>query len=322
MISDIIKEDFKTLWIITESIYETYSNLCSLEKEGQKETSQYASLKNALESSLALEKDIYSRFPKDAQTINEIYRYFVETKGSVDTSMKVVLEDIIKNDQQALVARRIHHQLVHQFMSLVSEREATSYLMVVDGLSNIPIKAFMDSYESNCTDYLNTLLVIINTYLNDERFKDIKGELFQVAYNCFFIDTLIESEVKDHNMSINPELYWQSTALMEYYQLDAKASSYLKELIARNALGNSGEYLFNNYPFNFITAPFYYFMAQIVLRTSALFLGDTFEDIMNSYTFDKNSSSYERLQNRLNELKEMLAQDKNIPEIIIGINRG
>ena len=321
MLSNIIIEDFNTLWLITESIYETYRDLCTLERDGEKETPKYESLKNALESSLALEKDIYSRFPRDAQTINNIYKYFIDTKGIVDTKMKSVLEDIIKNDKKSLVARRIHHNLVHEFMAVVDEREISSYL-IIEGINNMPLKAYMDSYESSCTDYLNTLLVILNEYLCDERFKYIQGELFQVAYNCFFIDSLIESEVKDYNMSINPELYWQSPALKEYYKLDAAASSYLKEVVAHNVLGESGEYLFNNYPYNFIRAPFYYFMAQIVLRTSALFLGDTFEDVISGYSFDVSSNAYQILQNRLNELKEMIAQDKNLPQIIIGLNRG
>ena len=38
MLSNIIIEDFNTLWLITESIYETYRDLCTLERDGEKET--------------------------------------------------------------------------------------------------------------------------------------------------------------------------------------------------------------------------------------------------------------------------------------------
>lgn len=322
MLNKIIEEDFNTLWIITESIYDTYGELWTLEKEGNAESPQYESVQNALESSLELEKDIYSRFPKDIQTISKLYLYFKESKGSLDVTTKAFLEDALKSNKESLVKRRIHSKLIQEFASLLSEKESSLYTVQINGGDSISLKSYIDCSESCTTDYLNTLLTILNEYLNDERFKNIEGDLWQVAYNCFFMNPQIEREVKDQHMRINPELYWQSQAVIGYYGLDENVASSLKEGMARYGLEASFEYIISNYPYNFLTQPLYYFMAQIVFRASALFLGKSFEEVMKGYTLDDSILHYQGLKNRLQELNDLVSQDKNRPQLIVGITRG
>ncbi len=323
MLDSNVIENFHTLWIITESIKESYNKLRDLDINGKKNDPLFNQTQNALTSSLALEKDLYNRIPDDSKTLDALILYMFKEKGELNYNIELLLKDLILGSEEDLIKRRIYQKLSEKFALCINPRETTMDILRIEGMEKQTVKSYLNIRQTITTDFLNTLLAIINLYLAKSSNYDAKEGLFKIIYNCFFVNFLIESDALEHEMNINPILYFESLAMSSFYKVEKEVIFLLKMALMGEVPFKSLAYLLEDLPFKFLKSPLNYFISEIILRACVLFsFEDDMIEILDDFlTSDDNLEGEDKkyLRERWHQLKELFQKDKNIPQVILEI---
>ena len=311
MLSKDILENIKTLLAITESINETYAKLKELEINNKKDSKEYQSLIASLKSSIELEKSIYDRFPKDLDILSKIdYKISGIEEFWINYNLQDNFNAII--DKNNLINRRIHLNLFNRMLAI---KDADFIIRVSneDVLKNQNSQNILVINVTIIRDFINTVLTILNSYLIDSKYDKIKDLLLNIKYGLSFIYEEIENDFLENNFNINNDLYWESNAIADYYQLDREKL----RAIQRGAVYNLYQEkiddiiqisLDNNSSKQEI---FTYTISEILVRASLLLFG---EETVNFFKAQKLQLSPNASQdeNNLKILKEAQNRVDNI----------
>ena len=222
------KEDYnivESLINVSESLYENYIKLKKLEISGKKESVEYQKTINCLKTTLYLEESLYQKIENDKNSLNSLLNYFVSNPlNDLTEEIKVTLS----NNQSDLIKMRIILRLItikDKFLNHI--KSVTKQLKVRTAVQ---------------MDILNTVLNILNRYLNDNNYQVIFNDLFDFKYNLSFMYKFIEEEFLNNNFNINPDLYISGNLVAELNYVPINYLQSYQNLFSKKLLDI---YLFN-----------------------------------------------------------------------------
>ena len=223
-------EEVESLKNIEFLILDHYENIRNLEINGEKESEEYDSIKESLESLLSIEKTMYKKL-NNLKKIDSMIDYLTdyENIGALDKEMPIILG----KDNNKLVNLRVVLMLIEKgnylrkLYNKISHKEDRTLLVEL----NHEVKK----------DVINTMLTILNMYINDFRYMNISDKLINLKYNLGFIYNYIEDDYLDNDFEINKNLYWSSNLYTDFYNIHEKIKqiyelNYAMQLIEPNII--------------------------------------------------------------------------------------
>ena len=325
MLNKDILRNIQTLLAITSSINETYAKLKELEINGQKESAEYNSTIESLKSSLELEKSIYDRFPNDIDTLNKI-EYTISKSESfwINFNLKENLKAIINHNN--LTNLRIQLKLFNKMLAIKN----AEFIIDVSDENILNKQSSRNILLINATiikDFLNTLLTILNFYLNDEKYYIINDLLLNLKYGISFLYEEIEVDFLENDFNINNILYWQANALADYYRLDREKL----KAIQRGVVINFYEEKIDSIIRISLDSEsdkqeiFDYTISEILIRASLLLLGEKTVNYLKTLELqltpdvphdEKAIENLKHAQDRVNNVLGMYDKDKELLNVI------
>lgn len=193
-------EDLRKLLSIAESLWDTDMELIKLESEDKTECLEFQDIINRRRTTLSLEESLYSKISFDEAAELVTYLYALE-------NISEELKAVISPETMEIVKKRV----IIKLSNVIDSIKRKSFSSSID-------QRYYDIYDIECfvkEDLVNTILTILNLYLNDIRFKNIKDFLLVFKHKMGFIYPFIGEDFMDNNFNINPKLYWKSGALAE-----------------------------------------------------------------------------------------------------------
>lgn len=312
------QEDITALMNISYSLLDNFIKLRDLEINGGYGSDEYKSIIECLKSTLSLEESFYNRFGNHPLKLQAILNKFVSSKEAWDINKDVQIAN--SNNKEELVKRRIILRLVDKMCRI--KRKIPS----LDG------QIFNNAMEISLTvkkDIINSILCILNLYLQDFKFQTINGNLENMKYNFAFLYQFVEEDFLANNFAINPELYWVANFMANIKRtpiqaVEAYRKSYASELLERvlqDAL-NHDRYSLRNKD-DYANA----IISQILIRAGLLFSGEEvvnelakkFQQFMGINQMMNGDNSAEKL---VMEAINLHPSDRSLPKIVtLGVNR-
>ena len=325
MLSEDILRNIKTLLAITSSINETYSNLKELEINNKKESEEYQSLIESLKSSLELEKSIYDRFPNDLEILSNIEHTISESKNYwINFNLKDNINAILNNYN--LINLRIHLKLFNKMLRL---KDADFVINVnnEDVLENQSSKNILIINSYIIRDFLNTLLTILNLYVNNPKYNKINDLLLNFKYGISFLYEEIEEDFLENDFNINNNLYWEANAIADYYQLDREKLNAIQRGTVFDLYKERIDKIIKIYLDDNSSKKelFDYIVSEILVRASLLLFGDKTVNYLKSLELQlspiitHNEEMVENLrkaQNRVDNILKKYDKDRELLQII------
>ena len=325
MLNKDINDNINTLLAVTSSINDTYAKLKELEIKGQKESKEYKRLIECLKSSLELEKSIYDRFPNDLDTLVKIIREVTKNKDFfINFDLKENIDAIINNYD--LITRRIYLRLLNKMLE-IKDADFIIGTNNPDILENQSARNILILHSLIIKDYINTVLVILNKALYDEKYKNINNLLLNVKYSLAFLYDNVENDFLENNFNINNDLYWGATAMGDFYHLDREK---LKEIqkgtvygIYYEKIDNIIKTILNDRSSD--KEIFIYAISEILIRACLLFYDDKTVECLksNKIKLAQNMPQNEHNLKILNDAKKRVdnvysfyEQDKELIKVI------
>ncbi len=325
MLSKDILENIQTLLAVTSSINETYTKLDELEANDKKENSEYKSYIASLKSSLELEKSIYERFPNDLDVLSKIEYVINDNKDYwLNFNLQENIDAILNHNNY--IKLRIHLKLFNKMLG-IKNAEFIINTNDKDVLNKQSTRSILIINATVIRDFLNTLVVILNSYLNDPKYNVIKNLLLDVKYGISYLYEEIENDFLENNFNINSDLYWVANVVADYYQLDTQKL----KAIQRGTVYN----LYVNKINNIIKISldensdkqeiFDYVIGEILVRVSLILFGDKTVEFLKkqrlqlSPTSPHDAIGMEILgsaQKRVDKVFEIYDKDKELPQVI------
>ena len=311
-------EDITGLMNISYSLLDNFIKLRDLEINGGYGSDEYKSIIECLKSTLSLEESFYNRFGNHPLKLQAILNKFVSSKEAWDINKD--LQIVNSNNREELVKRRIILRLIDKMCRI--KRKIPS----LDG------QIFNNAMEISLTvkkDIINSILCILNLYLQDFKFQTINGNLENMKYNFAFLYQFVEEDFLANNFAINPELYWVANFMANIKRtpiqaVEAYRKSYASELLERvlqDAL-NHDRYSLRNKD-DYANA----IISQILIRAGLLFcseevvneLENKFQQFMGINQMMNGDNSAEKL---VMEAINLHSSDRSLPKIVtFGVNR-
>ena len=312
------QEDITALMNISYSLLDNFIKLRDLEINGGYGSDEYKSIIECLKSTLSLEESFYNRFGNHPLKLQAILNKFVSSKEAWDINKDVQIANA--NNKEELVKRRIVLRLVDKMCRI--KRKIPS----LDG------QIFNNAMEISLTvkkDIINSILCILNLYLQDFKFQTINGNLENMKYNFAFLYQFVEEDFLANNFAINPELYWVANFMANIKRtpiqaVEAYRKSYASELLERalqDAL-NHDRYSLRNKD-DYANA----IVSQILIRAGLLFCSeDIVKELTNKF---QRYMSVNQMMNGDNsgekfvmEALNLHSSDRSLPKIVtFGVNR-
>lgn len=325
MLNKDINDNINILLAVTSSINDTYAKLKELEIKGQKESKEYKRLIECLKSSLELEKSIYDRFPNDLDTLVNIIREVTKNKDFfINFDLKENIDAIINNYN--LITRRIYLRLLNKMLD-IKDADFIIGTNNPDILKNQSARNILILHSLIIKDYINTILVILNEYLYDEKYKNINNLLLNVKYSLAFLYDNVENDLLENNFNINNDLYWEATAMGDFYHLDREK---LKEIqkgtvhgIYYEKIDNIIKTILNDKSCD--KEIFIYAISEILIRACLLFYDDKTVECLksNKIKLANNTKANEHnlkllndAQKRVDNVYSFYDQDKELIKVI------
>jgi len=258
-LNDIDDENVKSLLNISGSIFEVYEKLRNLEIHNLKDTPEYLKLIESLKSLKKTENSLYKKFD-DAFKIDGIIYTF--TEGEIRSNLATELKNIVEPLKEILIKQRICSRLAR--INDTNNNYWTPQNIKVLNIENEVRK-----------DIINSILKILNSYLDNQNSNDIIESLYSFKYNLGFVFEHIENDFIKQKFSINENLYLYALYVAENYDMPISiVENYKSDFIAdimtsfsKNIIGQTEQTLYNKkYYISFI-------LSQIIIR-AALLLDD------------------------------------------------
>lgn len=291
------QEDLNMLLNITSSIHNSFIKLLNLEISGQKETEEYKSLISSTNSSKLLEDSIFKRL---CSSVNK-QELLKELLGSEGIALNNELDVAVSNNRDKLIKRRIAIKLINS-----SEKNNFAEYDIV-------IKQ----------DFINTVLTILNIYINDTKLAKYSNELLYLKYNLAFLYEFVESDLIEHEFNINPTLYWCAQFHAELKHIGANFTTMSNLRMSTKIIDTNFEFLLkqNSYALNDRNNYVKSIISQILLRTSLMFVRkdivDSLEEAVKQQIFVNTMMKSDcGAEEMILEVVNANDKDRELPQII------
>ena len=214
----------KDLVNVTEEIVDIYDKLYYLEINGMKNSDKYNDIIEKLKLALIEEDNIYEdiegEFDLASKILNNLvtdylqfedYIYLVfnyQKDKAIISRMSYRLEDIICRTPLINEENISDEELTEEELEELEQLDINyedNYDEEYMSLSEIEV-----SVEN---DIVNTILTILNKYINDSKYENIHYELVRYKYLLSLIFTDIEEDLINNNFEINNMLFWKCFAV-------------------------------------------------------------------------------------------------------------
>jgi len=305
------KECVNSLLNISYSIYDSYLNLVELDNKGLKENYEYQRIINNLKTTIYLEESLYEKLGDNPIVLQSFIDYIINPEDSWDlgNELTIVLNDNIKE----LIRTRV-------YLKIIDKRQQNSYKVKIsydkeimdefNGLINISLNVKKD--------LINTILRILNLYLNDNKYESIFNKLNNIKYNLGFIYSFVEDELINNDFVINKNFY-----LVGGLYADLENDSENKLTLYQNHYASiifdyKFEMLWNNLDLSINNIEYFIgVISQILTRASLLFIN---KELRNQYyEHYKQLLEIDNMLNRKNVIYEKILEsfDKTDDDIKI-----
>lgn len=291
------QDDLKMLLNITSSIHNNFIKLLDLERTGQKDSEEYKLLIYSTYSYKNLEDSIFERlYTKD----NKQALLTLLLKGE-DNTLPNQISTAINNCSDFLIKRRLA-------IKIESKDKNTNFKEYENVLKK---------------DFINTLLTILNQYLNDPKYKYIINILLQLKYNLAYLYDFVEEDLLKNNFNINPNLYWSSQFHAELKHINQNFIKMASLRMCTKIIDFSFEELLklNSYSLREVNTYAQAVIFQIILRASLIFVSedivDSLKDSVNKQIFANTMMKSDcAAENLILDVINMNKQDRELPNII------
>lgn len=248
-------DEFNSLINITRLIINKYNEIYTYESINEKESLEYENKVNELRKLLLIEEMVYNTIDINilSKSIYTNVDMFSESKLVHDFIASFSMSD------KRIIQRRIFKKIVER---IEKEQNPHDKLTGQKELENT-VKE----------DYVNTLLVILNEYINNENLYNISNYFLKLKYNISAIFGFVEKDFLANNFSINSNLKWNYQRVASDNNIDRNNLISIILTESFNAMNyfiahikNLDEHDFDN-PTVFASG----MLGQIFLRTSFLF---------------------------------------------------
>ena len=359
MASNLSNDNLKKLNIlitISNSIMQIYLQLSKLEYSENKNNPEYHNLVNTLKSFLEVEEKIYQKIDKKIEILDEmIYNLLIYNENN----LTINLEHLKNNDYENIIKARIANRLdqiiidnnlyyddfepevdIDEFINeedsfeddednlyckygeygefdFDEAKDSEEEEEIVEDESTFNYKNFLQN--AVMKDAINTIMWLLNEYINDEEYKNIKKYLVNFKYLIAFAYEHIEKYLINNNFEINKELYLSA----EFFQdLNGEMFdlNFIKNEQALDLLDNHGEDLIELYykeidEWQYVKA----IMNSIITRAGLIFadneITQDYKNFILNEIFDyegKNEISDRIIYKTLGNIEK----DKEIPSIV------
>ena len=196
MLSEEDKIKLRKLIDINIKIKEIYDSLREMEVNYKTESNLFKNKLNLLNKLVIVENKIYEEFKNNPEKIIAAYNEISFSSDSLfEMNVLTELDDIANDYSENLVRTRIANHLLNIFLSSdESSMELTNLPFPIDG------KAY--SFIEICIqcDFVNTILTILNKYLDEKEYDSIRDLLFRIKDNYAFLHEEIEIDLLKNNM--------------------------------------------------------------------------------------------------------------------------
>ena len=331
-------ENLKHLFLIEFTIYNIYNKLTSLESENKKNTEEYNKYVNSLTYHMSLEDDFYKKYSDKPVKISEILFYLIgNEKNDFVFNLSSIMSDKIENLIRIRIVNRL--EKIITFEEYLEDEELTeddyACLNMIDAeiienldseiteAEEVERKYFIETsidYEIE-KDILNTILRILNEYINDYRYQSIKDKLIKYKYLLSLTFKNIENDFIENNFEISESLYWTSKLKADGFGTDTtyfyeSKHDYVEDIFVE--FGNMLLDLFENCQENDINS-YDLIISQIVIRAISIFSDkytlQTYYDYLKETIKDRNILNSGFI-NLLDATFESYKIDRELPSII------
>lgn len=182
--------DMQSLIQIANLIYKKYVEIYELELDGKENVELYQKKLNELERLIALEESMYKNL--DTKTLGQSIKHYIDM--FTEDKLASELKDVYASEKTRLIERRIFRRIVKSVeLANNSFSKLQQPEIIGDALKR---------------DFIKTLLAIINEYINNEHFKDIREYFINLKYNIAFIYGNIERDLLNSKFRINSRPVW------------------------------------------------------------------------------------------------------------------
>lgn len=227
-------EDIRILIAISESIWESYQTLATLEIDGKKETAEYQRVMEGLRSTMGMEPTLYSRLGNDFTKLDSIASYF-QSMGN-DNLGKNRLETVIEGSSNNMIMERIvrkmgnslslKHEINQDMKSMINDLELDEDDEIVEQLSKSIKRGanFMEGYiavtESMEIDKYACFLSVLKKMIESPFYRDIRTPLIMMKYRIAFVCEKIEEMMLRQNFEVSPQVYLQTSCIGQLEKQD------------------------------------------------------------------------------------------------------
>ena len=311
------EKDMRKLKSLATEIWQLNQKLLDLESNGLFDTESFLDIEIKKEELLKEEDRIYSSIKNNYDELLSLFDYFKNLVGN--ESLETEINLITYNNEDELTNLRIFKRLglyiTEGNINIEGLDEILPKLQYILKLNN-----FNDDIDE---DIINTILVILNKYIKDNKYSRIKEMLLTLKYNIEFIYYNISQILIRNSYEIPDELYWKSIYESEMLKISDSDLDYyyedkVKDILIRNIDYLTDQFYLNledDYEFGKCT------LAEIFIRSMILFIKeDTLDTLRERFTDMSEISKYlfddvsgeELVYNALSHYRE----DLELPRVI------
>lgn len=191
----------KKLFVISKLILNNYYELVETEFDGNIDSKEYNTLKNELMIAIAMERELYGQIP----TIDKAKQIL----DFVDNGEYIVFEDLIFSIfVESTIETYVVNRVISRLNYLVDINTYNYKIKNTSPDSNITNSIYLQINIEN--DIANTILVILNKYINDPKYDNIRFMLLEYKYLLinYFYD--IEKNMLVNDFKISDNVIWSS----------------------------------------------------------------------------------------------------------------
>lgn len=333
-------KDIEELLKITQRIKYLYDKLILLECGLRKYTDEYKKVLDELRTALSIENKLYLKIGDNPVKLSELlFKLFdCEQPNAVDT-----FNYARDNNVQELIKSRIGFRLEKTVTDadFIEDEEVEEELSCLDydavevlSSDEDEISPIMDMedvekqfrYMSSLEDYaeldvLNTILAILNKYINDSNYQTIRLFLIRFKYMLSFAFQKIEQDLLENNFEINPDLYWGAKLVVDVHNGNIndlkKSNEGFSEDIIYEQSDNLTRLIFEDLSniTNFGSAV----ISEIIIRASLLFSTDeTIKNFRNFILCELKDSEEDNkiIESVVSRAVNSVDEDKTLPRIV------
>lgn len=253
---ELTKEDYSNLGLlvlITESLQENYYMLMKLEMNGRKDTQKYQKVIGEIKSSKQVEERIYKEIGTEEEKLNAFIDYLQSVKNNDLTKDRM---EVAINKRDDIVTERILRRFDYMLSLDYDFRKKLDEIIEQYGCSEKENKALIASIEKKyfshvialemletiLNDEYTCFLSILEQYINNPNFKEMRQQFIITKYRLIFICHEIEKEMINNKFGISSQVYLKTTCMMQLKEFDA---SFVKELQKQFALDTVDTHMYS-----------------------------------------------------------------------------